>query len=583
MHIAKSNTFKIVLLALLIALSLVFNQNGNLWISIENKYFQLFYLLLFSALLFLVSKIQIKLNKVDVIIILLLLLSTVTRVLHLGDLNEIEVITTLALIVYYLALKTIDLTYADKQNYDTLIIIVGLMLSMYCILEYYYILMPTSINWRMTGNFTNPGPLGGFLSILLPLGILKLLNTTIRKNKIKTACYIFISIAIAFVIVLSASRAAMLSVVFVLVMLFCIYGVKKWSYFKHVLWSLVPIVSVIVFSKGVNSISGRLLIWKISILSFWDNRLVGVGYNFFRVNYPNFQADYFSQGGTEKEILLAGANKLAFNEFLKFIIENGLLGIMLLSIGIIWLVYKKEERKIMALKHVSMESLVIFCSFLFFAFFSYPLLFLPFKLVLINQIALRNSKSSTLYGIKLNKISLKVLGCFFVCSFLLIGIYQYKGLCAWKRGAELAFKSPNATEKYYKYALQRLRNNGLFLFYYGNFVEDRDINNALKFYEKAKTQYNSPLLYLKLALLNEKLGNIKETERNLLKRHFMNPHLFKPLEDLLDFYIRQDNAINVKLYINKIIHLPIKVENKVVLRIKQKAKNLEARMGGKFF
>ncbi len=573
MHFLKTNIFKIILLALLLALSLIFNYNVDFWIGKEYEYYQLFFLIVFSTILFFTTKERLQLGKIDVVVIFLLLFLAVSRSLHLGSLNEIHIIKTFSLVLYYIALKTICLKKEDITTYYQFVIGVGVFLCGYCVLELFDGIERTSFYWRMKGNFPNPGPLGGFIALLLSLVFYELLQKGIQKKWLKLAVYVIIFALMTFVLIKSESRAGMLSAVIAMTILASYYGFKKWKYFKYALFSLLPIFIFIVLSKGTDSISGRLLIWKISLLSFLDHPFSGVGYHFFSVEYLNFQANYFLKGGTNEEIMLADANIQAFNEFLKFILENGILGIVLIIASVFWVFKSKGTMLNYDKQNLPLASLAFYSTIIFFAAFSFPLQFLPFQLLLINQIALQEYPPLR-YSFSVNKNFGKLLFGVAGCFLLFISNYQHKGFRAWKDGSELPFSNPDSTKILYDYAYQRLQNEGGFLIHYGVFMADKNTNTALTLFEKAKQLINIPTLYAKTAQLNEQLGNYKSAEENLLKLHYISPHLFKPQAELLDFYIRRNNALKVKLYAKKIMETPIKIPSQEVVRIKQKAKNI---------
>lgn len=289
----KTNIFKIILLALLLALSLIFNHNVDFWIGKEYEYYQLFFLLVFSTILFFTSKERLQLGKVDVVVISLLLFLAISRSLHLGSFNEIHIINTFSLVFYYIALKTIRLKKEEITTYHQFVIGIGVLLCGYCMLELYDIMERTNLYWRMKGNFPNPGPLGGFIAVILSLVFYEVTQKCVQKEWVKLTIGLIVAALMTFILIKSESRAAMLSVVIATTILASYYGFKKWKYFKYTLFSLLPIFIFIIFSKGTDSISGRLLIWKISLLSFLDHPFIGVGYNFFGVEYLNFQANYF--------------------------------------------------------------------------------------------------------------------------------------------------------------------------------------------------------------------------------------------------------------------------------------------------
>lgn len=571
MNILRTNIFKLILLALLLTLSLIFNHNVDFWVAKEYEYYQLFLTVSFSLLFFLTSKEQLILGKVDIAIILLLLLLALSRSLRIGSFNEIHIINTFALIFYYLSLKTFRLNKNEITIYYQFIIGIGVLLCSYCMLELFNVIEPTNFYWKITGNFPNPGPLGGFIALILSLVFYELVQKSILKTPIKLVLNIVIASLMLFVVIKSESRTAMLSTVLALTIVTSYYGFKKWKHFKYTLFSLLPIIAIIGLSKGTDSISGRLLIWKISLLSFWENPFSGVGYGFFGVEYSNFQADYFSKGGTTEEILLAGANEQAFNEFLKFVVENGVLGLILIIVALFWIFKPKPLIPISNQQSFPLVAIAFYSSFAVFACFSFPLQFLAFKLLLLNQIGLQTYPPLTL-NFKFNKNFQKILLSTASLLLLLIITSHHKAFKAWKEASELQFSNSDSSKELFILAYQHLQNDGIFLLRYGSFTEEKHPDKALLLYEKAKQLFNFPTLYSRTANLYEKQQDYKNAEKNLLKIHCINPHLFRPLEKLLDFYLRTANIEKAKWVASKILRTPIKIPSQEVFSIRQKAK-----------
>lgn len=96
MNFLKIHNFKILLLALLLVLSLIFNHNIDFWVAKEYQYYQLYFVGIASMILFFSSKESLKLGKVDVVVFFLLLFLVISRSLHLQSVNEIQIINTLA-------------------------------------------------------------------------------------------------------------------------------------------------------------------------------------------------------------------------------------------------------------------------------------------------------------------------------------------------------------------------------------------------------------------------------------------------------------------------------------------------------
>lgn len=66
--------------------------------------------------------------------------------------------------------------------------------------------------------------------------------------------------------------------------------------------------------------------------------------------------------------------------------------------------------------------------------------------------------------------------------------------------------------------------------------------------------------------------NVFQIEYKHFETVFIQPHPFKPQEQLLDFYVRKRDTLKAKQVSSKILKTPIKVESEEVFRIKQKAR-----------
>lgn len=570
MNILKLNFLKVFLLAAALSLSLVYNYNFDFWIRKEYEYYQLFSVLLFTIVLFVFSKGPLKLGKVDITVISILIFLLLSRASRLTSFNEIHILNTVSLILYYISVKTIHLRKEDFTTYYNFIICIGFFLSAYSLFELSGYIPSSNSFWNMLGNFPNPAPLGGFVAVVLSLVLNELLQKEILKNYLKLVLYILIAILLLIVLIKSGSRAALLSlIVSVLILLLC-KRVIEWENLRYIILIGLPLLCFVFFYKGTDSVYGRLLIWKISFISFFENPYAGISYGFFGVDYLNFQATYFMNGGTNQEILLAGATEQTFNEFLKFVIENGILGILLVVGCCFWILKPNTHFCNYIKRNSSIVSFSLYSVILVFAQFSYPLQFLPFKLILLNQIGLQKYTPLFLnFTVKVN--FQKILFCLMCCLIFFTSNYQYKGFKAWKEASELQFSDPNLSNTLYVFASRRLVNEVAFLSHYAN-IQKRP-QEALVYYEKAKRLASFPGLYKKTAQINENLGNYKRAEADYLKIHFISPHLFLPLEQLLDFYNRRGDKKKSNYYAKKILGTSIKIPSAEVTRIKHKAMN----------
>lgn len=70
-----------------------------------------------------------------------------------------------------------------------------------------------------------------------------------------------------------------------------------------------------------------------------DKPLTGFGKGGFAANYLYYQADYMKSFASPEERRLAGSTHLAFNESLRITVEYGLIGLIIYSSFIIWILF----------------------------------------------------------------------------------------------------------------------------------------------------------------------------------------------------------------------------------------------------
>lgn len=561
------NAVQPLLMAFLVTFALVFNTNGKLWDGMFNAIYCTYTLLISSALYVISKKTRLQLQSIDFIICAILLLSAFSRALRLHSIYDGTVIASLTLLVYYLGLKHIRFATVQKALYYTCIVCIGSALCLYCLLEYFYIIEPKMLHWRFTGNFSNPGPLGCFLALTLSFCALKFYENSTILNYKNSLLYGSATVLHAIVIVLSASRIAMSSGLFISALL--VYKhIKRRKYFVYLISLGVCIAIAIMFSKGFGSVQGRLLIWKIALGIIKDNPLFGIGYQFFEADYPNYQAAYFTQSRSTQDVFLAVANTRAFNAFLKFSAEHGVLGILLGSTGIAYLLRSN--------KHLNSRSKNTTVHVLFFvALFciinaSYSLNFFPVKLLVLHQLALIPFHSKNkMTGAKCIPLGIYVSGCIVI---MLLNTHYHKGVTIWQDAFYTETKAPDKAKIRYKEANAYLPSNGILAYYNAAFLYDKAPVKALKLTKKSLKTFNTPAVNTLYAQLNASLKQDSIAALYYTKTCFMQPHLFKPKARLLDFYKSRNDTLKQKETAKHILNTPVKIKSKTVTRIKQNAK-----------
>lgn len=275
--------------------------------------------------------------------------------------------------------------------------------------------------FRLTGSFFNPGPYSGFLVIILPIALywtLKLYpevqNFTIRRipeiiksGKQTTDHLIFaISILCCFGIIMllpaGMSRSAWIAGIvgcgIVLGQHYKIATVFRKYYHsyrkKMLVYGSITLIMITMTGTGMylmkkDSADGRLLMWKISLLSMKEKPLLGVGPDYFPGAYGKAQAAYFESGkGSPQEKLVAGAPEYGFNEYLQIGVEYGIVG-LIVFFGVMGSALYSAAHSNVKSSNAVVGSLT---ALLIFALFSYPFQIMSLCMVTIILLAMAGEK-----------------------------------------------------------------------------------------------------------------------------------------------------------------------------------------------
>ena len=270
--------------------------------------------------------------------------------------------------------------------------------SVYSLLQLYGVLPSLHGIFKVTGSFYNPGPLGGFIALSIPIALHKILKSQDDKI-IKYILYISLIIniiALPSTMSRTAWIAAIISTIYVL------FGNGKLVGVRASLPAPIknhPKISIIIFTFCMligafflwhikrDSAVGRLLLWKISALAIADAPILGSGN--FAAAYGAAQEEYFANNDAPiSEKLAAGSPDYAFNEYLQIGVEYGLLVLILVLTALIIIIRKSLLNKSLGLSGALIAIMV-------FAFASYPLhlpVFVAVAVLIVFGIIVRNSR-----------------------------------------------------------------------------------------------------------------------------------------------------------------------------------------------
>lgn len=416
--------------------------------------------------------------------------------------------------------------------------------AMYGILQYFGLISVSNTYFKATGAFTNPGIWGQYVALGIPIALWRIRYNVHDKRLMYLNIFYLVTIGVA--LLCSQSWTAILASMggaFAFYYLF--YGQhsdfrlnrKKCVFSALVIFLAIGIALSFI---NLNAIMGRLLIWKISLDLWLSQPLLGIGLGRFAVQYGYEQAQYFKSGnayGLAKQV--AGMNYYAFNEFLKILVENGIIGLALFVL----MIYKAIKQYLKLLTSdkppVYRIMFIIMLLMLVYAQFSYPFDNIALFVVFLVCLSIAGSQSAFNLKIRLKKAYIL---CLLAPLLLLATVFSIRKLWAIQLWRQAYLLMPyNEYDAWAKYKEIRpiLDNNPSFLFNYGaELVLAKQFDQGISLLKEARKRGNHIELHIFLGDAYLAIGKFKESESEYMMARNMVPSLFMPLDRLLDLYIK---------------------------------------------
>lgn len=610
----QTHGFKIVSFAFILSLMLVIPQINipeYVQSTITSKFiwFQyacLILLGLYSLNIVLNKSISFSISKLDMALFVLLGYITLNRYYIQPRFGfSIRYMELVGLSFLYLVLRRISL-----KNYPWLllaIVLSGTIQAIYGNLQLLGYYTSNHSGFRMTGSFFNPGPFAGFLAAVWPIAFgMYLFKETIaaqaeQKNKApffnKIIKYIFEYIpllgmvSILLVLPASQSRAAWLAtLISSLILLELRYTVlnkflKKTSVLKKTILTILAIavlglglLSVYHLKKG--SADGRLFIWKVTTEMIADAPVFGVGFDRFKAHYMNYQANYFEKHGETPEAMVADNAYYAFNEWLQFVVENGLMGILILALAMAVLFTTKVSHENKAIFSMLMLSLVAVGVF---AVFSYPMQILPIKLLLLVALALLANLDVFVYQIKWPqstllfntfKISLLIISVICITKGSIYINKLSEGFKTWQF-ALAPYGNHETTLKEYRAVYPLFKKDGDFLMNYGKTLSlAKKDTQAIAILQQAKQLLNTTIIQTTLGDAYKGVKDYKKAELAYQKAKNMIPSRFYPLYLLAKLYDKSGNKTKAIVVAKTLLNKEVKIPSTAIKEIHAEMENI---------
>jgi len=504
---------------------------------------------------------------------LVILLLWLIYYLWRGGVN-IETIVSVA--TYYLALLLFFQILIYKSNKEKLFLvatIITVVLCAWCAGQLLGWLPRYNNQFSITGPFDNPAGISASLAILLPF----VLYGVERNKKWVRLIYAIIATAVIISIILSQARAAVIAAV-IIIFVFGIRWIKSTTKFKFYTFHYFLVLLVLISLFGClyllkkDSANGRLLIWRCSGELVIQKPLFGHGANGFIANYMDQQANYFTKHPDSKYAMLADNIRHPFNEYLKSIVEYGIVGFFLIVLLFFYPLYysRKTLSKESSTIRLSLTAIAIcaMCSYPL----NYPFVGLMTILLFTFLLTYDNEKRISIS----NNFVIKSIILLFSLGLLSATAYQAFYQREWYKTAHQSLRGEtDQMLAQYKKLYIHLHRNELFLYNYAAEL------NVARHYEESQqisqecdniwADYDLQMLMADNCL---KLQQYKEAERHLKKAVAMCPVKFMPLYRLTELYLetgRKDEALELA---KKIVSKQEKIPSPVINSIKNKMRKL---------
>ncbi|MBD1263113.1 hypothetical protein HZY62_21165 [Maribacter polysiphoniae] len=212
------------------------------------------------------------------------------------------------------------------KNNERVMIFIGLgsIQVLICLFQYIGVLSSGNAYFAITGSFDNPNTTALLFLCCLPHSIYYYFRSK-KKVVLFYVCMVF-----ACLLILNSR-----SVFFAVLMFLAIYIFKKHKKYTLPLVLFIGLSCIFLFLLKKDSALGRMYIWEVSIKSFDDDIFFGKGTNGFSINYMLNQAEYMRTHVNDKFKMLAGDIGTPYNQYLFWLINYGLIFMLLITIWFI--------------------------------------------------------------------------------------------------------------------------------------------------------------------------------------------------------------------------------------------------------
>ena len=585
MKINNENGVKgIFLVIFCISIFLFTRSNGYNILPFSNNIMLYLYSVIGSIVILYLSTSRIKLKAIDILCLVYFIYNLLWLLVTSKTKNIETIYLFFFLAMLYINIRNISSIYYKYILYSFPFIVISHFIYYICWENPYYFLYEHK--GVFTGFLHNSGLWGEFVAMTLICNIgLIHLN---KKSKKTSTLLIFVSFIVSFMLYESDSRASWLSFAIGILTFFSPLIIKHLP--KSIIirtGSLLILICLCtylisgLYSYKKDSADGRILIWKISLEMVKDKPILGYGFDGFRKNYMNYQAAYLQEKQLPETINnLADDNHHAFNEFLRIIIEQGIIGVIILFIFLTTIGYTIYKYKLY-IDTVSRTIISCLTALLFFSFFSYPLSTFHINALIVILLAglACSSQDTPIWKLQIRSISLIIPYSiiFFISS---VYLFSYsKANSDWLNTLKGVYTNDNILEE----ARKKLSGNPYFLSTYGKYLNKKKrYSKAASILSQSIKEYPSYYTVMELGISYKAQKKYTEPKHCFYKAMHMIPHKIKPLYFMMELYYDQKDYKSAIQLSNRILCKQPKIRSSELNIILKRTILLQEKMNARY-
>ena len=408
-----------------------------------------------------------------------------------------------------------------------------------------------------TGSFSNPALLGCIVAVSIAVAVSEL---KLKSNAVHWVLVVCIAYMLP-VLILSDSRASWVAFgIGVTIILLREWRLKR--FWKMIVVGVVAMmVAIPLYNHKPVSADARVLIWKVCGNISKENTLTGAGTDAVRREYMHYQADYFQNGGTEKERIITANNNYAFNELLDILCAYGVIGVILfLSVVVTYFACNGIG---------GTPSVGVMC-ILVFGMFSYPFSNIVTLTIFTLLLAMEKGKTVLYLRHKCAK---------YITVIIVVALLSVAGVKWWEfKRFDDALKEycwEISEKEYVKSNFHNIKNEPMLVSRYGRLLyETGNYAEAIPILDRMRELQASPEVYYDLGKCYEKTAEYDNAERCYKMVSYMLPAYITPQYKLLKLYKLSNQDVKAIETAQYMLGMPLKKETSESERMKIEAKRI---------